>query len=75
MAKYSFEMKMEVVKAFLNDEGGYIYLSKKYGIAHKKSIQQWVAAYKVFGAEGLMRSRKNETYTFEFKFHVVELYL
>lgn len=75
MAKYSFEMKMEMVKAYLNDEGSYTYLAKKYGIPDKKPIQHWVAAYKAFGEEGLMRSRKNERYTFEFKLHVVELYL
>ena len=32
MAKYSFQMKMEIIKAYLNDEGGYAYLAKKYGI-------------------------------------------
>ena len=75
MAKYSFEMKMEMVKAYLNGEGGYTYLAKKYGIPDMKPVQCWVAVYKAFGAEGLMRSRKNEAYTFEFKLHVVELYL
>lgn len=75
MAKYSFEMKIEIVNAYLNDEGSYTYLAKKYGIPEKKPIQRWVAAFKAFGAEGLMRSRKNEIYTFEFKVHVVELYL
>ena len=34
-----------------------------------------VAAYKAFSEEGLMRCRKNKIYTFEFKLHVVELYL
>jgi transposase len=36
---------------------------------------KWVNAFKSFGDEGLMRSRMNESYTFEFKLHVVELYL
>ena len=36
---------------------------------------QWVNAFKTFGDEGLMRFRKNETYTFEFKLYVIELYL
>jgi len=75
MAKYSFEIKMEIVKAYLDNEGCYAYLAKKYGIPDSKPIQKWVAAFKAFGAEGLVRSRKNETYSFEFKFHVVELYL
>jgi len=75
MAKYSFEMKLEMVKAYLKNEGSYTYLAKKYGIPDKKPVQHWVAAYKAFGEDGLMRSRKNETYSFEFKLHVVELYL
>ena len=75
MAKYSFEFKIDVVQAYLAGEGSYDYLSKKYGIPPGKDIRKWVNAYKTFGTEGLMRSRKNETYAFEFKLHVVELYL
>jgi transposase len=75
MAKYSFEIKMKVVKAYLNNEGSYAYLAKKYGISDRKSIRLWVTTYKTLGEESLLRSRKNETYTFEFKLHVVELYL
>ena len=36
MAKYSFEFKKSVVKAYLKGEGGYTYLAHKYGI---KSIE------------------------------------
>lgn len=36
---------------------------------------KWVNAYEEFGNEGLLHSRKKETYTFEHKLHVVELYL
>jgi transposase len=75
MAKYSFEFKKKVVQAYLKGEGGSHYLSSKYGVPAHKSIQQWIKSYKEYGDEGLMRSRKNETYTFEFKIHVVELYL
>ena len=75
MAKYSFEFKKKVVQAYLNGEGGAKYLSNKYKIASKTDIQKWVASYKKYGDEGLMRSRKNENYPFEFKIHVVELYL
>ncbi len=38
-------------------------------------IQKWGAVYKEFGDEVLRRSRQNETYSFEFKLHVVEFYL
>ena len=75
MAKYSFEFKKQVIQSYLNGEGGYTHLAKKYGVPAKRAIEQWVKAYKEFGNEGLMRSRKNETYTFEFKLHVVKLYL
>lgn len=44
-------MKMEIVKAYLNHEGSYVYLAKKYRIPDKKPVRLWVAAYKAFGAE------------------------
>ncbi len=75
MAKYSYEFKMKIVRAYLNGEGGYIYLSKKYGVSAHKSIEEWVYAYREFGKEGLMRSRQNNNYSFQFKLSMVELYL
>ena len=32
MAKYSLIFKLKVVTAYLNGEGGYEYLTKKYGL-------------------------------------------
>ena len=75
MAKYSYDFKRKVVQAYISGEGGYKYLANKYGISHKSSIESWVGAYKKLGTDGLMRSRKNGSYTFKFKLHVVELYL
>lgn len=75
MAKYSYQFKKEVVNAYLNGEGGYAYLAGKYSITGKSMVKRWITAYKKFGDEGLLRSRKNQTYPFEFKLHVVELYL
>ncbi len=75
MAKYSFEFKKKVVQAYLNGEGGYAYLSKAYGVPAKRNIEQWVSNYQTFGDDGLRRSRKNDTYSFEKKLSVVELYL
>ena len=75
MAKYSYEFKMKVVKAYLNGEGSYEYLAKKYNLSDKYPLRIWVSSYKEFGKEGLMRSRKNNNYTFQFKLSVVELYL
>ena len=75
MAKYSLEFKKKIVLAYLNGEGGYKYLSKIYGVPSKSNIEQWVHNYQAFGDEGLLRSRKNNIYSFEKKLSVVELYL
>lgn len=75
MAKYNYEFKKKIVQAYLNGEGGYSYLANKYGVPSDTNVKKWVNAYKEFGDDGLMRSRKNESYSFEFKLNVVELYL
>ena len=75
MAKYSFEFKKKVVTAYLKGEGGYKQLSKIYGVPSHNNIEKWVHNYQIFGDEGLMRSRKNDSYSFEKKLYVVELYL
>ena len=74
MAKYSFEFKMKVVREYLAGNLGYESLSTKYGLPHSL-VRRWIANYRHFGEEGLMRSRQQHVYTFEFKLHVVELYL
>ena len=75
MAKYSFKFKKSVVEAYLKGEGGYRYLSQKYGVESHKQVCRWVKNYQEFGDAGLIRSREKKTYSFEFKLHVVELYL
>ena len=73
MRKYSYEVKKKIVIEYLNGEGGYRYLAKKYNIPDKKTIRVWVKAYKKLGDEGLQPLRKRKT--FEFKLNVVKLYL
>lgn len=75
MAKYSFEFKLAAVEAYERGEGGCGYLANKYGITNECTLRNWVKVYNEFGSDGLMRSRKQQTYSFEFKLHVVELYL
>lgn len=75
MAKYSFEFKKQIVKEYLNQQGGVDFIAKKYGFSSNTPIRKWVNAYKEFGDRGLLRSRKNKSYSFEYKLHVVELYL
>lgn len=74
MAKYNFEFKMNIVQDYLDGKGGYTYLSSKYRI-DRTLIRRWIANYKRYGEEGLMRSRQKQVYPFEFKLYVVKLYL
>ena len=73
--KYSFEFKLKVVKAYLNKEGGYVYLAKKYNIPSHTRIVYWVASYERFGEESLEGKIKKRKYTLDFKVEVVEYYL
>ena len=75
MAKYSFTFKFKVVTAYLNSEGGYNYLAKKYGVKDATQVLRWVNAFKEFGKDGLRRKRNNTKYSSEFKLAVVESYL
>ena len=75
MAKYSFEFKKKVVLEYLNGYGGTPYLSQKYNLGSNTQLRKWISAYRTFGDEGLLRSRQQRKYTFEYKLHVVELYL
>ena len=75
MAKYSYDFKKQVVLDYLNGKGGSHFLAKKYNVADHKQVLKWVNDYKQFGESGLMRSRKKSSYSFEYKLHVIELYL
>ena len=75
MAKYSFEFKRKVVQEYLDGKGGFQTIAKQYNIPSVTQVVRWVHAYKEFGNDGLMRSRKNNDYSFQFKLSVVELYL
>ena len=75
MAKYSLSFKLKVVTAYLNNEGGYKSLAKKYGVKSSRQVLRWINVFKEFGKEGLCRKRNNTRYTSEFKLAVVESYL
>ena len=55
--------------------GGYKYLTAKYGISDHSVVRRWINSFKSQGYEGLKISRKNNSYSFEFKKNVVKLYL
>ena len=75
MAKYSYDLKKQVVDAYFCGEGGYTFLAEKYGIKNRKQVLNWVHSYEQFGDEGLKRSRMRKNYSFEFKLAMVESYL
>ena len=75
MAKYNLIFKLKVVTAYLNGEGGYEYLTKKYGVKTTSQVRRWVYVFKEFGKDGLCRKRNNTRYTSKFKLAVVESYL
>ena len=74
MAKYSFQLKKKIVQEHLEGKGGYQYLSKKHSVP-RECVRQWIRNYNTNGDDGLKRSRKNESYSFEYKLRMVELYL
>ncbi|HAB8811424.1 TPA_asm: helix-turn-helix domain-containing protein [Listeria monocytogenes] len=75
MTKYSFEFKLKIVHDYLSGQGGTGFLAKKYGVKNNSQIKKWINAYKEFGEEGLLRSRKNKNYSVQFKLNAVELYV
>ena len=75
MAKYSYEFKLEIVQAYLRGEGSIHYLAQKYGMPGDAPLKRWIREYQELGRESLLRSREKKQYSFEFKMHVVELYL
>ena len=75
MSKYNYEFKKKIVIEYLSGQGGAVALAKKYGVPAKSRIQEWVKSYQSFGDEGLRRSRQKKKFSFEYKLHVVELYL
>ncbi len=75
MAKYSFEFKKQIVLEYLSGGGCSNFLAQKHGVPHGKMVRNWINSYKEFGDDGLRRSREKKNYSFEFKLHVVELYL
>lgn len=74
MAKYSFEFKLKVVKEYLEGKGGYNYLASSHGVKYERQVRDWVNFYREFGEEGLLRKRRNQKYSVQFKLNAIELY-
>ena len=75
MAKYSYEFKKKVVRAYLKGKGGSCKLAKKYDITYPQYICEWAKIYQTFGYKGLKASIKRREYSFEYKLSIIELYM
>lgn len=71
MAKYSDELKLKVVKEYLEGTLGYRLLAIKFGIPGKYQIKRWVRAYKEFGEDGLRRMLTKQVYSVQFKLDIL----
>jgi len=71
MSKYTFEFKKKVVYEYLYEKVGSTTLAQKYDIKSERQVRQWIHNYQEFGDEGLKRSRKKASYSFEFKLYMV----
>src|SRR5699024_3560468 len=69
--KHTFEFKVKVVNDYLNNEGGYKILGKKY-IVDTKQVRAWITQYYQFGYEGLSKSMTHTHYSGEFKRAVLQ---
>lgn len=72
MAKYSEAFKLKIVREYLDGDVGYNTLANKYDIKSKTQIQNWVAVYREFGAEGLNVQKTRESYPVSFKVEVLK---
>ena len=71
MAKYSDEFKLKVVREYLTGPLGYEILVRKYGIKSPTQLKNWVYVYKKQGAVGLLKKKKSEVYSVQFKLDVL----
>ena len=76
MAKspHTAEFRAKVSQEYLDGFGSYDHLAVKYNIG-KKTLQQWVAKYKIYGIAAFINKNGNTSYSSEFKVRCVEAVL
>jgi len=72
--KYSQEVKLEVVKEYLEGHVSSHTLAKRYG-CNSKTVREWASLFKSQGEYAFCNEHKNQNYSEEFKYIVVEEYL
>jgi transposase len=75
---YSLEFKLQVINSYLNGEGSYSELSKKYKIANDPIIFNWVSKYnrdikiKDYNPKGYVYMAKSRKVSYEEKLEIIE---
>lgn len=75
-AKYSKELKLEIVKRYLKGESANA-LANEYALLKRgpHTIRDWVHKYESLGEKAFEHSNQNKSYSREFKLHVINDYL
>lgn len=75
-ATYSNEIKLEIVKRYLNGESA-ITLANEYGMAKTsdRRIRKWASKYQIYGENSFETNNKNKAYSKELKIKVINDYL
>ena len=73
-AKYSKELKLEIVKRYLKGESPSV-LANKYCISSDDLIYQWIVRYRIMKDKEFDSSLRNKEYTKELKLTVIKEYL
>ena len=68
MKMYQTEFKLEVVKSFVDGEGGAKLLAQRWSLPEEK-IRSWVSHYRLHGIDGLRPKRS--AYSAKFKLQVL----
>ena len=71
MSKYSYEFKLEVVKYYFENYGGYEITANHFNISSATSVKEWVRKYKENGSYGLLKNLKS-SYSGDFKQNVIK---
>lgn len=75
---YSVEFKQNVANSYLNGEGSYIEIARKYKIPSKETVRKWVLKYnghaklKDYGAGGSTIMTKGRKTTFDERVEIVQ---
>lgn len=71
---YTPEFRAKVSQEYLDGVGSYDYISDKYDIG-KKTLQQWVAKYRIYGIVAFVHKSGNTSYSSNFKIMCVKAVL